>query len=245
MPSFSPFKLKGERMPSLPTKRIATLAIGLSLLYHLILGAVLQSASRSRNSVPKNRKPGSYVVKVKPKEEPKPLPQPKLPEVPKPKVKPKPLEPVSNTKKAPPPNKAPVTPIQGLTKESLAQDGKGNFTAPIGNTLMIEDEGRRVTEVAPLTEDLSSDPKLLPESVLIPTYTDAALDAGFEGRVTIEVYVDAAGHVIQAEPQKKIGYGMDEKILKSALSARFIPRKNRLGQPEEGWSKITFNLQVP
>jgi TonB family protein len=81
--------------------------------------------------------------------------------------------------------------------------------------------------------------------VVIPSYTDAALDAAFEGRVTVEVYVDESGAVVQAEPAKKIGYGMDERILQSALSAKFVPRKNRLGQPEPSWTKITFNLQVP
>jgi TonB family protein len=110
---------------------------------------------------------------------------------------------------------------------------------------MVPDDGKRVNDAAPLTADLSSDPKLLAESVVIPSYTDAALDASYEGRVTVEVFVDESGKVIQAEPKKKIGYGMDERILQSSLSAKFIPRKNRWGQAESGWSKITFNLQVP
>lgn len=138
-----------------------------------------------------------------------------------------------------------AAPIQGLTKESLATTGKGSFSAPVGNTLMVPDEGQRVTDAAPLDSDLSSDPKLLTGSVKIPEYTDAALEAAYEGKVIVEVYVDESGAVTQVEPQKKIGFGMDERIQAAAMTAKFSPRRNRYGKAEPGWAKITFNLQVP
>lgn len=221
------------------------LGVVVSLTAHMLTSVVLESARRAGDEEKKRHKPGTVQVKVKPVEVKPPPPPPPPPEAPKPKVQPKTPQPVANKSKPQPASVDPVKPVQGLTKESLAKDGKSGFSAPVGNTLMVADDGTRVTDAAPLNADLSSDPKLLPETVVIPSYTDAALDAAFEGRVTVEVYVDESGTVVQAEPVKKIGYGMDDRILQSAMSAKFIPRKNRLGQPEPTWTKITFNLQVP
>lgn len=229
-------------LPTSPSKALA-LGVIISLAAHIIVASAIDSANRAGENAKKRHKPGSVQVKVKPVEVKPPPPPP--PEPPKPKVQPKPPQPVANKSRPQPTPVDPVKPVQGLTKESLAKEGKGGFSAPVGNTLMIADDGTRITDAAPLNADLSSDPKLLPESVVIPNYTDAALDAAFEGRVTVEVYVDESGAVVQAEPIKKIGYGMDERILQSAMSAKFVPRKNRLGQAESSWTKITFNLQVP
>jgi protein TonB len=233
-------------LPSSSSKALI-LGVAVSLTAHILTAVVLESARRAGDEDKKRHKPGMVQVKVKPVEvkPPPPPPPPPPPEAPKPKVQPKPPQPVANKSKPQAAPMDPVKPVQGLTKESLAKDGKGGFSAPVGNTLMAEDDGTRVTDAAPLNADLSSDPKLIADTVVIPSYTDAALDAGFEGRVTVEVYVDESGAVVQAEPVKKIGYGMDDRILQSAMSAKFIPRKNRLGQPEPSWTKITFNLQVP
>jgi protein TonB len=228
-----------------PSPKVLALGVAVSLMAHIIVAGALESARRAGEESKKRYKSGTVQVKVKPVEVKPPPPPPPPPEPPKPKVQPKPPQPVANNSKPQPTSIEPVKPVQGLTKESLAKDGKGGFSAPVGNTLMAADDGTRVSDAAPLNADLSSDPKLLPETVVIPSYTDAALDAAFEGRVTVEVYVDESGAVVQVEPAKKIGYGMDERILQSALSAKFVPRKNRLGQPEPSWTKITFNLQVP
>ena len=227
-----------------PTIKMFGIGVGFSMLLHLGMAGAIHSANKFQGAEKQRHKPGAIQVKVRPVDQPKPVPT-HPPEQPKPKVKPKPPQPVANTTKQKPDQTDPPPPIQGLTEESLAHDGKGGFSAPVGNTLMVPDDGKRVKDAAPLTADLSSDPKLLAESVVIPSYTDAALDASYEGRVTVEVYVDESGKVMQAEPQKKVGYGMDERILQASLSAKFIPRKNRWGQAEPGWSKITFNLQVP
>lgn len=221
------------------TKSSAMLGLGicLSLLLHLVVSGFLATARRHGLVEPKRHKPGIVQVKIKPVEPPAPQPPPAK--------KLKPPQPTANLFKQDAKPVKPVKPIQGLTQESTAKDGTGGVHAPVGNTLMIADDGTRVGNAMPLTADLSADPKLIPESVVVPSYTDAALDAGLEGRVTIEVYVDESGAVTMAEPLRKMGYGMDEKILQSSYSAKFIPRKNHLGQPEPGWTKITFNLQVP
>jgi TonB family protein len=192
------------------------------------------------------------VVKVKIVERPPPAPQPTPPPPPPPEPTPPPK------KKDPPkpakvatekPQEAPkekVEPIQGLDAKSLDPNAKSGFAVPMGNTLMTEDTGKRVDTPPPaMAADLSQDPVLIRESIVAPEYTQEALDAGFEGLVDVDVYVDASGKVTSAEMRKKVGYGMDKRILESARVARFTPRRNKLGAAEPAWTAIRFNVRIP
>jgi TonB family protein len=134
-----------------------------------------------------------------------------------------------------------AAPIQGVTTESVSD--KGSIAVPVGNTLLREDEGKRVNPHD--VGDLSSAPKLKFDSVVVPPYTDAAIDAGLEGVFTVDVYVDSTGNVTEVELRKKVGYGMDERILTSARGVKFFPRKNQRGVAEGAWTEIKFNLQLP
>lgn len=110
----------------------------------------------------------------------------------------------------------------------------------------MADDGKRSNNPAPTyTGDLSSDPKLVATSIKVPTYSEAAIDAGFEGKVTVDVYVDVKGNVTEAELRNKIGFGMDERIKKAALELKYVPRKNKLGVAEAGWTEVKFTLQLP
>lgn len=188
---------------------------------------------------------------VEKKEEPKvePVKKEEPPPQPKPKPKPKPIPKQVATerpKNAETPPKEPPKPVMGLDQNSFDTSGKSSVSAPMGNTLMMEDTGERVdTPPAPMDTDLSSDAQLIRDSFAIPSYTEAALDAGLEGVVFVDVHVDANGNVLEAELRKKVGYGMDAKIVEAVLSARFVPRKNRLGRPEATWTEIKFTLQIP
>ncbi len=44
---------------------------------------------------------------------------------------------------------------------------------------------------------------------------------------------------------RPIGYGMDEKVLAAARNARFFPKKDARGQPQDGWAEIVFYLEIP
>jgi TonB family protein len=166
---------------------------------------------------------------------------------PKPKAetpKPKPVKKIATERRPPAVPVPDAKPIQGLDKSAVSPDGKG-IAAPIGNTLMTEDTGVRVKDAAPMAADLSADARLIRESITTPQYTDAALDANFEGVVMVDVYVDETGAVREAEMRKKVGFGMDERILAAARKARFEPRKNKLGGPESAWTEIRFTMQIP
>ncbi|MCX6124620.1 MAG: energy transducer TonB [Proteobacteria bacterium] len=183
--------------------------------------------------------PAKVRLSIKEPEAPPPLPmQQKLPAKPKRQQKPTPNAVVkSNLPEAPP--------IQGLTKESVSD--KGTMAAPVGNTMMIEDTGKRLPpdQVGVLKGDLSAPASLLRDSVKSPPYTDQALDASLEGTWIVDVYLSISGTVTSAELRKKIGFGMDDRVINAAKAARFIPRKNRFGASEPGWAEIKFTLVIP
>lgn len=186
-------------------------------------------------------KPDYSKIAIRVNEMPKPAaPEPE-------KIKPKPTKP---ERQKPTPNqqtKNPTTPdtppIQGLTKDSTSD--KGTMSAPVGNTMMTEDTGKRVKDVGQITGDMSAPAMLVRESIKIPPYTDQALDASLEGTWIVDVFVTIDGSIKDADLRKKIGYGMDERVITAAKAAKFIPRKNKLGVSEPGWAEIKFTLVIP
>ena len=204
----------------------------LSALLHLIACGALVHSTRSSHSG--SRGPLKVTIAEKPKAPVEAAPAPKVP--------PKPIEP----KKAIPqktPEKA--KPVAGLSAESFSEKGTG-FVAPAGNTLMLADTGERLSpdQIEALKGDLSAEPQLIASSVIKPEYTQDAIDAGFEGRVIVDVYIDATGKVVQAELARPVGYQMDQRIINMAKAARFTPRKNAVGQSIAGWGQIKVTLTL-
>lgn len=216
---------------------------GASLLLHLLFFSVVQYIPRPELAHTYNKVAVNVVEKPKPVEAAPPAPEPKPAEAPKPKPKPK--QKATPTVK-PNDNTPPPQPVMGLNKESFAEGGKGSFSAPAGNTTMIPDDGRRLSpeQIRKLDRDLSADAKLIEGSFIKPEYTAEAEENALEGSFVIEVYVDAQGKVVEAELRKKIGYGMDERVLNAAKNARFSPRKNPLGQPLAGWTELKIRLTL-
>lgn len=144
------------------------------------------------------------------------------------------------------PKAQPTKAVQGIPPDAVTPDATG-IAAPIGNTLMTEDEGKRIRpdEFRELAGDLSSDARLILGSVKVPAYTDAALEANLEGNFIVDVYVDENGDVVQSELRKRVGFGMDERLLEAARVAKFKPRKNKQGKVEAGWAEIKFSLVIP
>ncbi len=175
--------------------------------------------------------------------EPEPPPPPPKKEPPKPKPKPKQVAAQQQPKQLPP--KDPPKPIQGLDANSMDPNGNG-IAAPMGNTMMMEDTGERAKTPPPeLQADLSADAQLIRSSVTEPKYTDEALDANLQGTISVDVFVDVTGNVQEAELKKKVGYGMDVRILETLKAAKFVPRKNKLGRAEAGWTEVRFSLEIP
>ena len=56
-----------------------------------------------------------------------------------------------------------------------------------------------------------------------PVYTAAALSAGVEANVVLEIVVDGSGVVTSARGLEHVGYGLDEVALRSVRAYRFVP----------------------
>ena len=233
-------------MQRLTAKQIWLSATAFSVVVHAFgFGAISAKQIWDKSRVQDTVK--IRIVEKPPEPKVEPIP-PKPEEPPKPKPKPKPKEPpkvATERQKPKEPPKEEVKPIQGLDKNSMDPNGKGAVAAPVGNTLMTKDTGERVSDAAALATDYTADAQLIRTSITIPQYTDAALDANFEGYVIVDVFVDEMGDVKEAELRKKVGYGMDERILLAARAAKFIARKNKLGTAIAGWTEIKFNMQIP
>lgn len=221
--------------------------VGIAIVVSFIVHALVYSTFAVYNSTPKPEKSKPVTIRVVPKEKKVVVSEPILeppPEKPKPKPKPQEKKVSSERKPKEEPVK-PVAPVQGLSPDALSPDGKG-IAVPVGNTLMVADEGRRLKDVQPLSnQDLSADARLIRTSIVIPAYTEAAIDAGLEGSYVVDVYVDEKGGVTSAELPKKVGYGMDIHLTNAAMKAKFEPRKDRYGQAQAGWATISFRLELP
>jgi protein TonB len=216
-----------------------------SVFLHLF-GWILLLLSTSVNQIPP---PKEQLVKLEVNvEQPKIIPPKPLPSKAR-RIKKKPKRrPVSHTeaKKKRPKLAKKVPPIQGLNKESVSKDAEG-IAAPVGNTMMSSDEGKRMRpdQIEGYDEDQSRDAILIRGSFTIPEYTLVALDAALEGRYVVDVFVSKDGFVEDAELRKPIGYNMDQRILTAATSAKFEPRRNKYGGAIEGWAEIPFRLTIP
>ena len=176
-----------------------------------------------------------------------PKPKPKKPKKEKKLAKQVPTVTPSKKKAAKEKDKAKPTPVLGLSKDSFTKNNTpGGISVPAGNTTMMVDEGKRLRpeDIEELDTDLSEDARLIVESFEKPQYTVEAEDSGLEGRFVIDVYVDASGRVIEVDLRKKIGFGMDNRVIASVKNARFQPRKNALGQPISGWTELKVRLTI-
>ena len=72
-----------------------------------------------------------------------------------------------------------------------------------------------------------------------PAYTEDARAAGVEGKVRVEIAVDASGAVSSARVLEGLGHGLDEAALDAVRGATFTPAA-RCGSPVGS----TFTLSV-
>ncbi len=227
--------------PKYSVHKVLLLGLALSLFLHILPVPFLDHLAINKPSVPVRVK--MQITKI-PEAPPEAIPEPKLPE-PKP---PKPKKPKPEAGLAKPnldQQSVPPASVSGLSADSVVEKGQGAFKANLGNTLSEAPPEVRPSSVPSGSADKSRDAILISASAAKVEYTDEALDAGFEGRVIADVFVETDGTVSSAELRKKVGYGMDARLLTAARAAKFKPRLNSQGIPERAWAEITFSLVIP
>ncbi|HVY36873.1 MAG TPA: energy transducer TonB [Polyangia bacterium] len=178
------------------------------------------------------------VETIKPKPlEPKPQP-PEPPKAPEPPVRMRPARRVAINQppppETPPPTPPPETPPPTTTPAatpgpvrlglSLSSTSVGGaFAAPVGNSLAGRPGPRAqapaADDVGPVAHAavLTVQPEPLDVDIPQSEYPKEALDAGFEGSVTLKIVIDASGRVRRAVVLKDPGYGLGAAAVKSAL----------------------------
>ncbi len=209
-------------------------------------------------------------VQIVEAEKPKPVePKPPEPEPPKPAAPPVKMRPsrrVAVTRpppetpppETPPPETPPPTntpaatpgPVKlGLSLSSTSVGGA--FAAPVGNSLAGKPGPRApapaADDIGPVAHAalLTVQPEPLEVEIPQSEYPKAALDAGFEGSVTLKIVIDASGRVRRAVVLKDPGYGLGAAAAKSALRHfKFKPGEVN-GKPTAVEWTFTVTYELP
>lgn len=83
----------------------------------------------------------------------------------------------------------------------------------------------------------------VPKSSLVPEYPEMARNAGIEGTVVLEVYIDETGMVQKVRVVKGLGFGCEEAAIKKVQATQFIPA-NMGGKPVAVRQIITFEFKL-
>ncbi|HCL57862.1 MAG TPA: hypothetical protein DHW82_12770 [Spirochaetia bacterium] len=129
--------------------------------------------------------------------------------------------------------------IQEVSAEEATDTQEENQTEEIQNTTTQQSVNQepnfmpfvRVDEIAKSLVSLQ------------PEYPDLARNAGIEGTVVLEVYIDEDGRVRKVIVLKGIGFGCDEAAVRKVESSSFIPAKMN-GKPVAVRQKITFEFKL-
>jgi len=171
--------------------------------------------------------------------------KPKPPEPPKPIEAPKEMlqHPLAAPKAAPPPPVAPPDPVAaahpalaampdfGISLSGNGGPGGGGIAVPMGGgaspvaPAAVHKEkvfGGAAERPTAAADDCQEDiVKAKPQGFVQPTYTDDARAAGIEGRVRVEVTIDASGRVLGTKIVSGLGHGLDESAIAAAKRMSF------------------------
>jgi protein TonB len=194
------------------------------------------------------------VQKPKPKvEEPPPPPPPPI-EAPKPVDAPKKQAPKAKADAKPAPAEAAPAaappPAFGIAMTGTA--GAGGIAVPVGDVGGVAGGTgtKRVAEAKTLVEpkkpkgtcdEAATKPKPLVMSR--PEYTEEARTAAIEGKVRVELTVDATGAVKNVRVLESLGHGLDQAALRSVQAATFEPAQ-QCGKPVSATFVVSIRFSL-
>jgi protein TonB len=189
------------------------LVYGVSAAIHVGIGAALQLV---------HVKPPAEVVPIelttieqkKEEKEPEPEPEP-IPE-------PAPPKPSARPKSAPDPVPVAAPPTFGFVMG--ASTGPGGIAVPT-EPKVVRQTTRSLTqaEKKPEAGCATGQTKAKALSMPRPAYTDAARAAAIEGKVRVQLTIDATGAVTDVKVVEGLGSGLDEAAVEALKGAKFAP----------------------
>jgi periplasmic protein TonB len=190
------------------------------------------------------------VVNVsKPKPKPKVEEPPPPPPPPPPPVEAAPKKAARKAKASPEPKAAPApqtAPTFGIAMTGGV--GSGGIAVPQGDG-GARDGQKRVAEAKTLVEpkkpascaEPASKPK--PLSMPRPEYTETARAASIEGKVRVELTVDASGAVKNVKVLDSLGHGLDEAAIRAVQGASFEPAA-QCGKPVSATFVVSIRFSL-
>ncbi len=146
----------------------------------------------------------------------------------------------------------------GATRPAFAQDGRGgggsndgppkNETAPPDTGDVSVPKGGASAVIKPARDaDPGQTGKPTPphlKTYVAPDYPTEAKALGIEGKVVLELDIDAAGHVKGATVVDSAGHGFDESAVAAGKKLEFEPARRANGQPAPSriFYRFTFTL---
>lgn len=83
-------------------------------------------------------------------------------------------------------------------------------------------------------------PILERESIIVPRFTDDALNRGFRGILVFELSLDEKGRVVDTRLRNPSGLNIDTEAIASARNARYVPAKDLYGRPISSKAELSF-----
>lgn len=199
------------------------------LLFLLSLGAhVAGGAWLTTIHIEKRPEPVVVTVTTVSKPKPKPVEPPPEPEPPPPEPAPAPKP--APAAAAPPPLAAAPPPQFGISLGGATGGGPGGMAVPVGTPGGQVRKASQVLEAAPKA---AADPACTVADTKAkvegrppqPAYTADALAQNPvpEGKVRVELSVDATGAVSATKVLEGLGFGLDEAAAESLKQAKFLP----------------------
>jgi periplasmic protein TonB len=219
--------------------------LAVSLLFHGALGTLVYQIEKDEA----HAATAIEMAESKKKEEaakPEPPPPP-----PPPKHAPRRAAAQEKAAEAPPPEAAPLEALPDFGLELSGGIGGLAVAPAAGATAATPTKApptaraaaqavKRPTTTAAATDDCDEPPaKPKPRNIPQPAYTDAAREAGVEGKVRVELTVDETGRVVNVRVIAGLGHGLDEAAVAAVRDATFEPAI-RCGKP----SQSTFTLGI-
>jgi len=203
---------------------------GVSFALHATLGVGVAEIEPAKEP---DRIAITMVTPPKPKPKVKEEPPPPPPPVEAPKAKA-----AAPKAKAPEPVEAAPAPVADVPSFGIAMTGGvglGGVAMPVGESLRgAAEPTKRVAQAKTLIEPKKpkqqaegdcAEPATKPRPLQMerPEYTEEARAAAIEGRVRVELTVDAAGVVREVKVLEGLGHGLDEAAVRAAQAASFEP----------------------
>lgn len=109
-----------------------------------------------------------------------------------------------------------------------------------GRSANVASHFSKNVEMNPASSSAFQLPVLERDSIIVPRFTDDALNRGFRGILVFELSLDEEGRVVETRLRNPTGLRIDREAIASARNARYVPAKDLYGRPISSKAELSF-----